>query len=101
MMQAAQRRVFTAAARRLADDARNEAVSYPMDSDEWQFYAGVERAAQDALHVDVQLLRGEHPEWLRDQPAPFRDGYLKASALFAAALTAPEPPLRLPLPAMG
>jgi hypothetical protein len=100
-MQAAQRRVFSAAARRLAEDAKNEAASYPMDSDEWQFYAGVERAAEDALRVDVQLLRGEHPEWLRHQPVAFQEGYLKASALFAAAMTSPEPPLRLPLPAMG
>jgi hypothetical protein len=100
-MQAAQRKILSAAARRLAEEARNEAASYPMHSDEWQFYVGVERAAQDALHVDVQLLRGEDPEWLRHEPAAFREGYLKASALFAGAMTMPEPPLRLPLPAMG
>jgi hypothetical protein len=72
-----------------------------MDSDEWQFYAGVQRAAQDALHAEAQALRGDEPSWLQHERPAFREGYLKASAMLAAAVTAPEPPLRLPLPAMA
>ena len=89
-----------AAVRGLADQAMSMAQGYAMGSEEWHFYAGVQRAAQDALHVAAQAVHGDEPTWLRHETPAFRDGYLKASAVLAAATVAPEPPLRLRLPAM-
>jgi hypothetical protein len=90
-----------AAVRGLADQARSMAQAYAMGSEEWHFYAGVQRAAQDALHVGAQAVHGDAPAWLRHETAEFQDGFMKASALLAAAMAAPKPPLRLPLPAMA
>jgi hypothetical protein len=98
---AGQRSILMPAVRGLADQAMSMAQAYAMDSKEWQFYAGVQRAAQDALHAEVQAVHGDAPSWLRHEAAAFQDGYLKTSALLASAMTAPEPPLRLPLPAMA
>ena len=89
-----------AAVRGLADQARNMAQTFAMDSDEWQFYAGVQRAAQDALHAEVQALRGDEPSWLRHEAPQFQEGYVKASEVLTAAMTAQEPPVRLLLPTM-
>jgi hypothetical protein len=72
-----------------------------MDSDEWHFYAGVQRAAQDALHAASQAVHADDPAWLRHETPAFQDGFLKTSALLAAAMAAPEPPVRLPVPAMA
>jgi hypothetical protein len=89
------------AVRGLAEQAMGMAQGYAMDSEEWHFYAGVQRAAQDALHVETQAVHGDAPAWLRHETRAFRDGFLKASAVIASAITAPEPPMRLPLPAMA
>jgi hypothetical protein len=94
------RGLVLAAVRDLEARARQMAQTYPMNSDEWQFYAGVQRAAQDALRPETQSLRNDEPAWLHAERASFRDGYLKASAGLAAATVSPAPPLRLPLPAM-
>ena len=98
-MQSVRRQIITAAARRLAEDAQAEAAGYPMDSPQQRFYSGVERAAEDAQHMDLALVHGSHPEWLQHEPREFREGYLKAQALLVATMTRPEPPLRVPLPA--
>jgi hypothetical protein len=90
-----------AAVRGLADQARSRAQAYAMGSEEWQFFAGVQRAAQDALHVGAQAVHADEPAWLRHETPEFQDGFLKTSALLAAAMAAAEPPPRLPLPSMA
>jgi hypothetical protein len=66
------------------------------ESGERQFYLGVEAAAEQVLQPQLEASRDTG--WLDRQPAAFRDGYLRASTMLASAETAPEPPLRLPLP---
>jgi hypothetical protein len=69
-----------------------------MSSDEWDFYAGVQRAARDALHAELQAVHGDAPAWLDHERPPFREGYLRTSAMLSAASTASEPPRRLSIP---
>lgn len=88
------------AVKSFAERARTAGQQCKMDSDEWQFYAGVQRAAQDVLHTEVQAVRDGETEWLRNEAAPFREGYLKASTLLATAMASDTPPPRLLLPNM-
>jgi len=72
----------------------------PVTSPEWHFYRGVEHAAEEMLHPDIALAvdRGTPPP-PGEHPA-FRTGYAEGHHLFTSAITAPEPPMALPLPTM-
>ena len=63
---------------------------------ERQFYLGVEAAAEEILHPELASARSE--EWLDRESSAFRDGYMQTANLLAIAMTAPQPPFRLPLP---
>jgi hypothetical protein len=80
---------------RLAEDARREAATIPMDAAEHRFYVGVATAAEDRLHPERRDVHAD--AWLDREAADFRDGYLRASALFAAAVD--RPPVRFVVPA--
>ena len=90
------RAMLVQAVRALVEDARSERSTLSAESDERQFYLGVEAAAQQVLQPQLAVSRDTG--WLDRQPSAFRDGYLRACTMLASAETAPEPPLRLPLP---
>ena len=81
------------ALRQLAEEARREAVLLPMGSPEHAFYEGVAAAAENRLHLAQSELHDDR--WLAAQISYFREGYLKASDVIAAAGHAP---VRLYLP---
>lgn len=88
------------AVRSFAERARTAGQQRKMDSDEWRFYAGVQRAAHDVLHAELQAVHDGETEWLRNEAPAFREGYLKASTLLATAMASDDPPSRLLLPDM-
>ena len=57
------------------------------------------RAFCERLHPELASARSE--EWLDRESSAFRDGYLQTANLLATAMTAPQPPFRLPLPNPG
>jgi hypothetical protein len=68
----------------------------PHGAPERSFYLGVEAAADEFVHPELGCAREEH--WLDRERPPFRAGYVETKAVLAAAMTADEPPQRLPLP---
>ncbi len=82
------------ALRRLADEARQAAARVPLGVPDHDFYAGVASAAEHHLHAG--RLAVEDPAWLERQPVAFRDGYLEAMSIIAAA--ARSSLFHLPLP---
>ena len=95
-----QRYLLMDAVRNFAERARTAGQQRTMDSEEWHFYAGVQRAAQDVLHAELQAVRDGETEWLRSEAPTFREGYLKASILLATAMASDSPPPRVLLPDM-
>jgi hypothetical protein len=91
-----ERPLWLQAVRGLVADARSERALLPMDSAERQFYLGVEKAAEEVLQPQLTAAREEH--WLERQLSAYRDGYVRTADLLARLSTAPEPPLRIPLP---
>lgn len=96
--QAERHLLFLQAVRGLADEASSAAAAAPFASDEWNFYSGVRRAAEDLLHADAMGIRLGQLGWLDHETPPFRDGYLEAEARLTAAMTASEPPVRIGAP---
>jgi hypothetical protein len=90
------RPILVRAVRDLVAAARSERALVPLDSEARQFYLGVEAAAEEVLHPELGVSRGE--SWLDHQRPSFRDGYLKTSTRLTTAKTAAEPPLQVPLP---
>jgi hypothetical protein len=95
-MQAARRAILLPEIRRLIDVARSQRATLPMTSPERQFYLGVEAAAEEVVHPELGATGSA--DRLDRHPFAFREGYLRASNLLAAAATAAEPPQHLPLP---
>lgn len=93
------RMLFLQAVRALVSEASSAASVAPFASDEWNFYSGVHRAAEDLLHADAQGIRLGQLGWLDHETPSFRDGYLEAEALLSVAMTASEPPPHIALPA--
>jgi hypothetical protein len=92
----AQRPILLNAVRGLVDAARSERASMRPRAANRPFYLDVEAAAEEVLHPELAMSRGD--DWLDHEPAAFREGYQRTRTLLTAARTAPEPPLRLPLP---
>lgn len=90
-----QRPVLLGAVRALIAEARAERAVLAMDAPERRFFLGVEAAAEEVLHPELAHARSE--DWPRREPVEFQEGYLQTAMLVAAALSAPEPPLRLAL----
>ncbi|HUP72898.1 MAG TPA: hypothetical protein VM282_07605 [Acidimicrobiales bacterium] len=91
-----QRPIALEAVRGLIKAARAERAALSVHAPERQFYLGVEAAAEEILHPELASARSE--EWLDRESSAFRDGYLQTANLLAVAMTAPQPPFRLPLP---
>ena len=91
-----QRPVLLQAVRALVAEARAERALLPFDAPERRFFLGVEAAADEVVHPELGHARPDG--WPRREPTEFQEGYLQTSNLVAAALTAPEPPLRFALP---
>jgi len=96
-MQLARRAILLPEIRRLIDAARSERSTLPMTSPLRHFYLGVEAAAEEVLHPELSATGGE--DQLDRHPQQFREGYLRASSMLAAAATATVAPQHLPLPA--
>ena len=92
-----ERPVLVSAVRELIRAARSERAGFAMAAPEREFYLGVEAAAEEVLRPELAAARP--PGWPQRETPRFRDGYLQAAASLAAAMSAPEPPLRLRLPA--
>lgn len=84
------------AARGLIDAARRERASLDAHSDERTFLLGVDAAAMEVLHPELQATRGDG--WLDREPALFREGYQRTVAMLAAARGAGAVPTTLRLP---
>ena len=84
--------------RELIADTRTARSHLAKTSPEWEFLLGVEAAANAFLHPEIAGARATN--WLDNESAPFRDGYLTAEADIRAAVEAPSPPLRLSPPVM-
>ena len=91
-----QRPVLMNAVRELIRAARSERSRFAMAAPEREFYLGVEAAAEEVLRPELASARAS--DWPQRETAEFRAGYLRATASLAAAMSAPEPPLRLRLP---
>jgi hypothetical protein len=70
-------------ARTLLEHARQERARLPLDTHDRAFYLGVGAAAEEVLHPE--LADAHDDTWLRREPAPFQEGYLKATTAIAAA----------------
>lgn len=92
----ARQTVLRAPLKELADTARAERATLTYSSPAWEFFRGVEEAANGALYPNHLLARAEH--WLDLEAPSFRDGYLAATANLEAAITSATPPVRIPLP---
>ena len=68
----------------------------PATAVEREFYLGVEAAAEEVLHPELEMTRTEH--WVRVMPPEYREGYTRTSTMLARARTAEEVPLQLRLP---
>ncbi len=88
--------VLVQAVRSLVAEARSERAVLPAESAERDFYLGVEAAADLVLQPQIAASRSE--QWVERHAAAFQDGYLRTSQLLERASSAPEPPLRIPLP---
>lgn len=91
-----QRPILLRAVRDLIYAARSERALLTQSSPQRRFFLGVEAAAQEVLHPELGSARA--PAWLDREAPAFREGYLRTAALLAAAKTAAEPPMRIPLP---
>jgi hypothetical protein len=90
------RGIVVGAARQMASDARAARAELALHHEDREFFLGVEAAADEVTHPELQVSRAD--DWPAPRPPAFREGYLKAQAALAAAMTADEPPTRLPLP---
>jgi hypothetical protein len=95
-MQPARRAILFPEIRLLIEAARSERAKLPMTSPHRQFYLGVEAAAEEVVHPELGATG--NADQLDRHPPGYREGYLRASSLLAAAATAAEPPQHLPLP---
>jgi hypothetical protein len=97
--QGALRGILVGAARQLIADARAARREMDLHHPDRDFYLGVEAAADEVVHPELGVTRP--PSW-PDETAPgFRDGYLRTTAMLAAAMSAEAPPVRLALPQPG
>ena len=77
------RAICQAAARDVINRARRERATLDVCSTERAFLLGVDAAAQEVLHPELHVARADG--WLDAEKPAFRDGYLRTSALLAAA----------------
>ena len=80
----------------LAAAARAERTLLSGSSREWQFYLGVEAAANGVLHPERYAALDD--DWLSRETESFREGFLAAQASLSVAISAPTPPTHLALP---
>src|SRR6516165_12028256 len=82
------------ATRAMSEEALRLAGQAAAGSAEHDFYAGVASAAD--AHRRSARAPDKDPRWLERQTPAFRDGYLKASAVIAAAASHPRADLLMP-----
>lgn len=91
-----QRPIVLNAVRALVTSARDVRAHLSAHDPDRQFYLGVDAAANEVLHPEMQAARADG--WLDNEAPSFREGYLKASILLAEALVSETPPLRILMP---
>lgn len=96
MASGAKRLALTEVLQVLGDEARARRAALPYDSDDRQFYLGVEAAARAVLHPEAHAARAG--DWLDHEASAFRNGFLATSAQIAGAVSSGEIPSRLLLP---
>jgi hypothetical protein len=77
------RAICRAAARDVINAARRERATLDMESPERAYLLGVDAAAQEVLHPELGAARADG--WLDAEKPAFREGYLRTSAMLAAA----------------
>ena len=80
----------------LAVEARSHRANLPFESEDRQFYLGVEAAADAVRHPQTYDARPS--DWLDHESHAFRNGFLATSAKVAGILSGTRVPLRLALP---
>lgn len=80
----------------LAVEARSHRANLPFQSEDRQFYLGVEAAADVVRHP--QAYDARPADWLDHESHAFRNGFLVTSAKVAGILSGTRVPLRLLLP---
>ena len=90
--------IVLGAARNLMRAASSRCSTVPERAPERQFFLGVETAAREIVHPELQVSRGEH--WLERETPDFREGYTRTSTMIAMAETSPHSTgsFRLPEP---
>lgn len=96
MTEVTQRAILVGAVRRLVEAARSERALMPASAVERDFYLGVEAAADEVLHPELEMTRTEH--WVEGHSAGFREGYTRTESMLARARAVNDPPLQLRLP---
>jgi hypothetical protein len=91
-----QRPIVLNAVRALIDSARGIRAQLRSSDPTRHFYLGVDAAANEVLHPELQAARGDG--WLDHESPQFREGYLKTSILLAEALASENAPLRILMP---
>lgn len=95
-MDTAYRVMLLPSLRELVKEVRSERARMPLESNERKFYLGVEAATGGFLHPEILPMRTE--DWLTQQDAPFRDGYVAMLAEITAVVASGKVPIRLVLP---
>jgi hypothetical protein len=90
--------VVLGAARNLMRAAASRRSTLAEGEPERQFFLGVEAAAREIVHPELQVSRDEH--WLERETSDFREGYARTSTMIAMAETSPHSTrsFRLPEP---
>jgi hypothetical protein len=88
------RLILLSATGEMAAEAMRRAATAALGTAEHEFYSGVRAAAEAYRHQG--RAPAEDPDWFDRQTPAFRDGYLKASAVIAAAASHPRTHLLMP-----
>jgi hypothetical protein len=88
--------VVLGAARNLMHAATSRRSTLPEKAPERQFFLGVEAAAREIVHPELQVSRQEH--WLARETSEFREGYTRTSTMIAMAETSLQSPRSFQLP---
>jgi hypothetical protein len=88
------RLILLSATGEMAAEAMRQAATAALGTAEHDFYSGVRAAAEAYRHQG--RAPADDPDWFDRQTPAFRDGYLKGSAVIAAAASHPRPHLLMP-----
>jgi hypothetical protein len=82
--------VVLGAARNLMRAAESRCATLPERAPERQFFLGIEAAAREVVHPEIQVSRSE--QWLAYETPEFREGYTRTSTMIAMAETSLQAP---------